>query len=1625
VTEIETTATSIVTYVYAKGQSRTSGYSVSRAVTSAQFGSFQLLMHGTSEPGVTGASLFVDNLAIVNTTASVSTSYRYDAAGRLAATVDGLGHTETYTYDAAGRRLSTTDANGHTSRSIYDAAGRLKCSIDGVGGLTMNWYDAADRIYVTRTLITRLNVALLSDATTVDQITTMKTWGASDDLRYVIHDSAGRVRFTLQAVASPLSFPFDARLSAMSYDGAGRSLGTQRFTAVMSLDTPLIVKLSAGTATEADFASFVSANASTAQSERTVYDAAGRAVYAIDATGAFTRTWYDAIGRSVAVRKFAAVFPAGLLNDGATTAQLDAQLGPIGAWDAAYQHEYRVYDAAGRRRISYDALGQVAQTDYDGAGRVVITRRYAVPFYATDPNLGSKLFAGAATLADFATFTTANESTARAQAMVHDAAGQLRYTLARNAGVWTVGERQYDGVGRTTAEVRYGVTIAYTPGQTEAQVSSTLQTALIPDPTQARSTRFVYDAAHRQRFVMDATGALSEQRYDGVGQVVETRSYGNRPVGIAVTEAALSTWGQGQASADVRKVTNTYDATGQLTARTDALNHSESFTYDGAGRMLTRTDRVGAVWTYQYDAAGQRVAQISPASDVYGITAQGVLSASNRSIVTRYVYDGLGQVTRKTEDADNATVAERRITDYVYDTRGHLVRTTLPHPGAIDPVTGNLVFNGSAPTIETTFDALGQAVVQKDARGYYRYTTYDALGQVSAEVDQAGNVTTYAYNAYGEQTQLLRYAAALNTTVSAFTSVGWQAGQSIVWSQVVAGVDNGNAGNRAITTAYDGLGRKTEVTSTAVQYYTAAGTWVWGTPTTQFAYNAYGESVKESVLLEGTAGQGDAVWAHTWRYFDAAGRNTTTVDAEGYVTALTYNATGEVVKSVEYARAIATASLGTQTPPALPGAGDLATGYDRETRWSYDVLGRKASETVVRNYRNTDGSSAQVDYVTAYGYDYEDRVTTITDNTGTITTTYNALGQSVAVREQARSVLVGNIEDVLYASTANDLGSAAAYAQRSPYTTIAYDGLGRMIASRRHANGHDGVNTPATNAADQIDLTFYDQLDRALMSQNALGHKTWSDYDAAGNLTHGWSSLDAADSSRNAMVHRWYSYDAVGRQTGASQTRAPIGAQATAGTDQSEAVSYNAFGEIVSKSYGGLSGTLSYIYDVAGRMIADNAIGATRSFGYNLAGHQVRESHMTWMDSTLGAVETITRTQVDKLGRAIAITLPSHTTDAGTSSLVRQKYDRWGNTVQVIDGRGYQTDYVYNDHNQLIRETRPLVWVVAENGAGSWQRPVNEWYYGAAGRLRGTRDANGNLRTYEYDTVGHQVSSTDALGNVTRMAFDVFGNHRYTQDALGYLTFKDYDLLNRVVAVGDRLTSGNGINRDRTTLQSYVLNQNGDRIRVTNALNYTAKYDYDGQQRLLRSETAMGVVTNTAYDVQGHKVLETNALSELTPSHDDRDAGALVRLNAVSWSYDVFGRVIDHNTLSGRDSDYVYDAQSGMLTGESASSGTNAGYADAGKTIKYTRNGRVREIVESNGGTYRYEYDASGNRTLEESDVTDSHGVRMHTITRTTYDSNNRVLRVVQDEVDNLGVPVKRIFDLAYDYDANGNRRRV
>ncbi|MGN6154075.1 MAG: putative Ig domain-containing protein [Lysobacteraceae bacterium] len=1592
--------------------------------------------------------------------------YVYDAAGRQRFALRGVGDITVFpftasvaetTYDGAGRVLNTrafadlmsldatligklgagtaveTDfaafASSHAGsvqsmRRVYDAAGRLTYAIDGTGAYIRTWYDGAGRVSVTRAMVARLSTASLSDATTVDQLNPLVTWGATDDLRMYVYDAAGRQRFVLRGIGDITVFPFTASVAETLYDGAGRVLNTRAFTDLMSLDATLIGKLGAGTAAESDFASFATSHAANVQSERRVYDASGRAVYVIDAAGAYARTWYDGMGRAVAVRRFDAAFAPANVSDATTTGQLDALLD----WSAASRTEFRVYDATNQLRIVYDANAMVSRMDYDGAGRLVMTHRYGAAF-AFDSALNTRLFAGTATIADFATFTSANEATARAAAQVYDAAGQLRFSLDRDGTQWLVGERQYDGIGRTTVERRCGFAIAYSQGQTESTVVAAIQAQLSTDPqiqaTQYRATRYLYDGANQVRYVADATGALSESRYEGAGRVIESRSYANRPTGATFTTAGLDAWVQTQATADIRKLVNAYDAGGRLLSRTDALSHSESFAYDGIGRMTSRTDRAGAVWTYQYDGAGRRVAETSPQVQVNTVDGAGAMTTTTRAVVTRYAYDALGQLVTKTENADTG---DTRVTQYTYDTRGHLTRTTLPNPGAVDPTTGAIVYAGNPPTVDTTYDFLGRAVVVKDAAGQYSYRVYDGLDRVIAEVDPLLNVSTYAYNAYGEQTSNMRFAATLNTAASAFTSAGWTTGKAMTAAEIAAGTNAGDAANRTITTEYDGLGRKTKVLLPALSYYKANGTSTTGQPTTTFAYNAYGESVRESVLLEGTAGQSDAVWADTWRFYDAAGRNTLTVDAEGYVTRTDYNATGEATKVVEYARAVSTASVNATTPPSLPTAGDATTGYDREIRWTYDVLGRKASETVVRTLRTTSGGAQTVDATTTYGYDNEDRATTVTDASGTVTTTYDALGHVVAVQEQARSVLVSNAGTLLQQSNANTLASAGLYVQRSPYTTMAYDAFGNVVGVRRYANGRDGTNAAvADDTRDQITVTRYLKSGQAAMSRDPLGNFTYSAYDAAGRLLHAWSRLEGSEDVRDAMVHRWYTYDAAGRQTGSRTLRTSLDGATVLGADQSEAVTYNAFGEIATKTYGEagalLAGTLQYGYDAAGRMISDNAVGATRQFGYNLAGFQVRESHMTWIDTATGALDTVTWTKTDRLGRAVSVQLPSYTTSASDTALVRQAFDRWGNVVQVVDARGYQTDYQFDDRNQVVQETRPLVWVVNESGAGSWQRPVNAWYYDALGRLSGTRDANGNLTSYAYDAGGRMLAQTDALGNVTRHAYDALGNEALAQDALGYITSKSYDQAGRVTAIGDYLASGTG--RQSAVLQAYVLNQNGDRLRVTNALGQTQRYDYDSQQRLLRSETAMGVVAGYAYDVQGHKIRETNGLTGQTsmaaPSGTwtDRD-GDVVQTNSLRWVYDAFGRVTDHNDLGGRDSNYVYDAASGMLKQETTAGGAY-GYTAGDKTISYTRNGRVRKIEEVGGGTYLYEYDAAGNRVKEDVTAVDGDNKTFHLLTRTTYDSNNRVQRVVQDDVPTG----KRIFDLIYDYDANGNRRRV
>lgn len=1548
-------------------------------------------------------------------------AYSYDAAGRLLQrTVDpqGLNLTTTYRYDAAGRQLSVVDSRGVETRSRYDANGQLVETLVDPNGLalktTYTWNAAGQQLTVTvgvgtaQQVITSYAYDALGrrSSQTVDpgtgrlNLTTQYRYDANGNVVASI-DAAGRMTRFVYDADNRLEFTVDAAggVTRSWYDRNGRVVAQRSYATAISLaDLP-------EAATTAQVQARLSANDARDLQQYSVYDQDGQLRLSINGAGAVTGSDRDAAGRSVRQVRYAnpinlAALRAGLLSGATTPAEVLAALTVDAARDAT---SWQVLDDMGRVRYEIAADGSVLERQYDASGTQVGTVSYAVRIDLTAQRR-LELAKGSVSVATLAGLLT-NSSQNQQQYVVLDAAGRVRFEVRKDAdGLGRVTEYGYEGAARVSTTV-YGRGVTFDTLQTVASLNALL--VPLRNAGEARTERVVLDAAGRQRFSVDASGAVKEIRYDALGQVVASVTYLQKPdANAAQTLATLSAWASAQPADQRRLDSQQYDAAGRLSVHTNALGQTERYSYDGAGQLLTYTDAANQVWTYTYNAAGKRTSETSPAVAVATVGTNGQFTVATRAIVTRTDYDALGNVIRRSEDADGGTP---RVTEYQYDNRGNQIRTTFPDAWVIDEASGQLVASGQRPTIDVSYDTLNRAVVQKDVRGNYTYKVYDVLGQLAYDVDPDGYVTSYSYDAYGNQTGLRRFANALQTGAIG----GWSVGTALTAAQVRDGGGLvASASDRQLLSRYNVLGQKVETLSSQREYHGPDGIARQGTPTVRYQYDGYGNLQRLSELLSGGADQADAQWAHTWHYYDVLGRKVMTVDAEGYATSIEYTVTGEVATQTEHARALSTAGLGAQRPPA-PMSGDAVTGFDRRTSYTYDALGRKITETASRQFQRADGSAGQRDVQTRTGYDVLGRVVTTSDENGTTTTGYDALGRVTSLREPERATLRVSAESQLQANAVVDLNNAALFELTSPYTTTVYDAFGNAVQMRRYANGWlSGQNSPvADDSRDQLQTLQYDRQGRLVRSVDALGNVQIRHYDAADHVTRTRTTLAGATAERNAVVIGEFTYDRSGRQLSSATTRVVAGVNTV---DTAETATYNGFGEIISKSHHGLAGTLQYGYDAGGNMISSNEGGADVRLGYNLAGYQVRQSRSSWNGTA--NVTAVTTIHTDRLGRALRTDLPSfNTNEAAASSLVRQ-YDRWGNVTQVIDARGYQTNYQYNSFNQITRDERPLVEVVAETGARSWVRPVNEWFYDVFGRLVATRDANGNMRTSEYNNAGQLVKSRDGVGATTVLAYDALGNQRLQQNALGYITGKDYDRLGRVSAIADFLLNDAGTARYRTTLQQYRLNENGDRVAVTDALGYTALYDYDSRHLVVRSQTAMGVVQTYGYDVLGRKTLESNALAQAWGN--DRD-GVAVRRNELTWQYDVFGRTADHNDLSTRDYNYEY-SPGGQVSYEHGSGG---GVVDAARSYTYYANGQLKRVSDSAGNYSYYEYDAAGNKTLEETYTRDGAGVLVHTFTRSWYDSHNRVQRVVQDDA-SAGA-ARRMFDIRYDYDAVGNRRHV
>lgn len=1566
-----------------------------------------------------------------------STTFGYDRRGIVSGTSEsggGLTRTTAVKTDAFGNAYEWTDARGVITTATHDRLGRqltLTKAMDGStgaasSGTSITTYDAWGRVLTHTDASNRTTTTNYNDT---DRTITVSTGdGVTTTTTVNRHGETVSVRHlggsrTHQGITTTVA----AQETTFEYDRSGRLVKTTR----VGVDDQ------AG-----------------AQSAQNGYDVRGLLVWSTDADGRRTIYRYDAAGRQLesildpSEADAAAFGITGLTGYAAEPLRISSQI--------------RV-DGQGRTVEMTDGAGTVTRYEYDRAGqqtRVIV-----------DP-AGLKL-------------QTVIERDALGQTVV------VREGDATNPNL-KVSRYEYDGLGRRTAERvdpdGLNLTTTYRYDANDNLVARV--------DANGHTNRYVYDADNRLRFVVDPLNGVEETRYDAAGRKIESRRYTQAATLSAAELTDLEANAPGAARtllasrvSGLTAITATYayDQAGQLESVTDVLGQAEKYAYDNHGRRTARVDRTGATWRYEYDAAGrieretspvvdvavpqangpstiQRRSivtrfgydgagnvltrtedfggtqprtftfeydragrlyrEVSPAVGVATLAADGSIAVVTRSVVTQYLRNGIGQVTTRTEDAGQASA---RALTYLYDTANRLVRTTFPIAGAVNDV-GEFVATAGV-------DANGEFIASGAAP--FEETGYDALGRVIWVKDTRGHLATKSFDAAGR----LRFEVDPEGYISehAYDAAGNKTGLTRFATRYAGpALLNGTAptpaihgDDRTMTMQYDQRGFLAAQVMPAVASYRMDGSAEASavSPRTEFRYDAAGQLRQEATLAE------SGRWAITTHFYDALGRRSHSVDALGYLTVTQYTALGQVDRVTEYARsiagwspALASGLVPTSSAPGNPAAGDAASGLDRVAQFDYDELGRKIFEVGANGSttsRRFDALGREV-VTQVDGAEQEHR--------------YDLGDRLLATLDASRAVL-----DPAQALSTNFNTIRDLEVSRSPLTQYAYDAHGQVIGVRRLASGWasgstiaDWVTGAAAAPEDQITRFRRDGQGRVWAEERLaapagggarrVDHAVFMRHDAADNLV---ASLESVELNAGVwtMIQSRFGFDAVGRQVATVVTRGAM-------KDVAERVAYNAFGEVTQKTYDGLDGVLQYRYDKAGRLSWTNSNGGQPvTYRYTAHGAAVAEER-----ASTGSPIVI-RMQVDLQGRTTRIDLPD------TSGLYRQSLvntlDRWGNVLQQVDtapdSQGLSevrtTTFRYNTFNQKTYERRPSV-SVYEPDISSEPRviaPEYHWSYDLAGRQTFAVDPYGTATRTIYDVAGQVREVTDGL-----VSSLLDGQWQGTEQADSLRTLFTNDIFGR-----ERLSQYQDIAVAPTGgaafLQSLVSFKEYNAANAVASIGTVNLQSNTGAARIRRSEVvystnakghrltatgADGTVQRYAYDSQGRATFRFERGVEQAIAYDV--LGNVSAQGGDGFTYNAFGAQTSRTDRSGRTVSVTYT--NGMKTAETSSLGTES----ASRSFAYHANGLLNQITDSVGNSVTtYAYDARGNRT-EETLIVDDRAPsglskRRWTQTVTKYDSHNRIDAVEHFERSdaNVASTSARLFRVSYDYDANGNRTRV
>ncbi|SFC97263.1 RHS repeat protein, partial [Collimonas sp. OK412] len=1160
------------------------------------------------------------NVLTVTSPGGTVTQYVYDNLGRrIEQHVDpsGLNLTTNTSYDKKGNAVTVTDPNRNVTRYVYDANDHLAFTVDAQGDVTQTTYDANGRVLQTTRYATPISLAGLSAAPVPADIQSRLASNATDATELRRYDRDGRLTWIIDATGA---------VTQNSYDANGNVVKRLAYATRLGANDLAALKASAAT---------VPAPATDAAHDRITqiaYDALGRAIYIVDASGAVVEQHYDGNGNSVERITYAKTIPVGQpatmvnmaqqlasiadpVHDGhivnvydsanrliytANAAGAASQIGydnnnnvvrrtdyvtlltgPLTATtnlaavssSSADQTSNYVYDAANRRIYSVDAMGAVTQQIYDANGYVTQTVRYAksvaIPVI-TAPAVDDSVTVYVYDAAGRVIQQTKAAGTAASGTVIYgyDAMGNA-ISITNERGYTTT--QQFDSLGRkvsTSVPLNDGA-----DGKTPQYAVTTTQYDAFGNAVKiidplGNAGYFYYDQDSHVVLQIDPLGYATQTSYTASGKPSLVVRYAT-PVNGPLSTSAQPALTAGAADAPTKLE---YDQNDRLVKSTDAEGNFELFGYDGAGNRISYQNKVGGVTTSTYDGRGLLLSETLP---IASRNSAGVLVP----VVKQYSYDARGNRTQMIEAAG---LPEQRTTNYIYDQNNRLITQS----GDAVTIRDAKGWSVGSPTQHWTYDAAGNKTSYTDANGNRTSWYYDAANRKIAELSAAGTLSVWSYDAASNMTSTRVYgdAVVLPAGGTLPTAVNQNNYRQTNYSY--------DKSNRQVQTLIDGATfAQRPIGGTSLNIYT-------GSITTSRIYDALGNVIVES----------DGMGNQTLSYYNKVGKKIAQVDAENYLTVWTRDQNDSVTVEYRYANRLSIVPTTDSVVSQLAqNAGSNSN--DRITTSSYDPVNRLLTQSrlnLVTSSINGSGGlvTATGAATTRYAYDGLGNVIEKTEANGDVSDwIFDAMGRQT--RAQGASFI--------------DFEGASV----RPTTDTVYDGLGNVQQSI--VRGKNSADDRVTNFA--YDVAGH--LGRK-STQGVDGSYEYF-YDAVGNVT------EARVLSKNSDGgNRWDAtvilYDATNHELSRQQVTAVGGdpsKQQFVGSDTHQ-VRYNAYGEVVGKGINGSTAEFAE-YDSLGRLWKTNAgDGATKVYLYDASGNAtvlIQSAGADMRTMTLAQILAISQTQ--------------------------------------------------------------------------------------------------------------------------------------------------------------------------------------------------------------------------------------------------------------------------------------------------------------------------------------------------------------------------------------------------------------